>query len=258
MPDTLFADVSEFQTAVDGTYPYPILSIRSNDGTYRDHQFPTNYPRMTDMLDSGKLVCGLVYCYWRSNWSATFETMQSMINSYGGLHPQVVLMNDLESGGNPGGDQSGGIDGLLDAMADWTGNPRRTTLYANRGDFFSMWGNYGAYVGRIGGVIGAGYGANPNLPGQIAHQYTDGVYSHPYKMLAHKKAGRPPLKGAMASLPLGCPPFGHCDMNSADGMTAQQFAAACGVGDVPAGNLAGMTDAQLAEFATNMRQLGPS
>jgi hypothetical protein len=28
---------------------------------------------------------------------------------------------------------------------------------------------------------------------------------------------------------LGCPPFGQCNMNSADGLTPQQFAAACGI-----------------------------
>ena len=34
--DTLYADVSEWQVGVNDTYPYPVLCIRSNDGTYRD------------------------------------------------------------------------------------------------------------------------------------------------------------------------------------------------------------------------------
>ena len=44
----------------------------------------------------------------------------------------------------------------------------------------------------------------------VAHQYTDG-------------------QGYGGGLPEGAPPFGRCDMNSADGLTAQQFAQVCGI-----------------------------
>lgn len=44
----------------------------------------------------------------------------------------------------------------------------------------------------------------------MAHQYTDG-------------------QGYGGGLPEGVPPFGRCDMNSADGLTPQQFAQACGI-----------------------------
>ncbi len=47
-------------------------------------------------------------------------------------------------------------------------------------------------------------------PGKVAHQYTDG-------------------QGYGGGPPEGAPPFGRCDMNSADGLTAQQFAQACGI-----------------------------
>ena len=57
--------------------------------------------------------------------------------------------------------------------------------------------------------------ANPPYPGKVAHQYTDG-------------------QGYGGGLPEGCPPFGNCDMNSADGLTPQQFASACGIAPVPA------------------------
>jgi len=207
MADTFFADVSEFQTYYDGSYPDPVLSIRSNDGTYRDHKFDTNYPRMRADLDSGKLKYGIVYAYWRPNWEDTANTMIDMINSYGGLHPRVALMIDVESGGNPGGNQSGGINAMYDKLAQFAGNPARVFGYANSGDFFSMWQN------RPSGlrVIGAGYGSNPNLPGQIAHQYTDGTF------------------GADQGLPMGRPPFGNCDMNVADGLDPDQFGQALGL-----------------------------
>jgi hypothetical protein len=85
----------------------------------------------------------------------------------------------------------------------------RVIGYANSGDFATMWPSRPAGLR----VIGAGYGVNPNLPGQIGHQYTNG-----------QVGASPP------QLPSGCPPFGNCDMNSADGLSPQQLAAACGIG----------------------------
>ncbi|MGY2062965.1 hypothetical protein ACW9HQ_49445, partial [Nocardia gipuzkoensis] len=127
----------------------------------------------------------------------------------GGPHPKMISMVDVESGGNPGGDQSDGINRAYWGMADWLGSTERVIGYANRSDFFDMW------PVRPDGlrVIGAGYGSNPLLPGQIAHQYTDG-------------------RGYGGGLPEGAPPFGNCDMNSADGLSPQDFANECGVGSV--------------------------
>lgn len=233
---SLFADVSEFQNVVNDSYPYQILSIRSNDGTYRDGRFAANYPWMCNALNNGRLACGIVYAYWRTNWQDTVNTMRSMIDSCGGLHPKVILMIDLERGGNPAGDETSAVDATIDAMAAYTGNSKRVIVYANSGDFHEMWAEYSTRLPQIGGLIAAGYGANPGLPYQIAHQYTDG-------------------SGYGGGLPEGAPPFGNCDMNSADNLTPDQFAAACGVG--PA-NPGGMTDAEYAQFATYMGQLGPS
>lgn len=207
MTDTLFADVSYFQVPVDDSYPYPILSIRSNDGTFRDPHFAQNYAWVRRSLDSGRLRVGIVYCYVRPNWLETANTLRDMIDSSGGLHPRVVLMLDVESGGNPPGDGSDWINRTYANLVEYTGgNARRVIGYANAADFFGLWRT------RPPGlqVIGAGYGSNPNLPGQIAHQYTDG-------------------SGYGGGLPEGAPPFGNCDMNSADGLSADQFAARCGI-----------------------------
>lgn len=205
--DTLFADVSYFQAPVDDSYPHEILSFRSNDGTFHDPNFAANYEWACKAADDGRLACFIVYFYWRPNWLDTVQTHMSMIKAFGGPHPKMISMIDLESGGNPGGDQSDGINKAYWAVADWLGNPARVIGYANTGDFTSMW------LERPDGlrVIGAGYGRNPNLPGQIAHQYTDGG-------------------GFGGGLPEGAPPFGDCDMNSANGMSPQDFAAACGIG----------------------------
>lgn len=207
MADTFFSDTSEFQTYYDSSYPYPFVSIRSNDGTYRDHKFGVSYPRVLADLNSGKLTGAIVYAYWRTNWQDTANTMIDMINSNGGLHPKVALMIDVESGGNPGGDQSDGINRMYWALAQYTGSPQRVFGYANSGDFFSMWRD------RPSGlrVVGAGYGSNPNLPGQIAHQYTDGIY------------------GGGQGLPMGVAPFGNCDMNVADSLDANALAQGLGL-----------------------------
>ncbi|WP_063043997.1 hypothetical protein [Nocardia pseudovaccinii] len=207
MGDSLFADVSYFQVPVDDSYPHRILSFRSNDGTFRDPNFAANYAWASRAADEGRLACFIVYFYWRPNWLYTANTHRDMVIRAGGPHPRMIAMIDVESGGNPGGDQSDGINRAYWQLADWLGDRRRVIGYANRGDLFSMWPQ------RPDGlrVIGAGYGANPNLPGQIAHQYTDG-------------------RGYGGGLPEGCAPFGNCDMNAANGLSPEDFAAQCGVG----------------------------
>ena len=205
--DSFFADVSEFQVPVDDSYPYKLLSIRVSDGTYQDHKFAQNYKWMRNALDTGRLACGIVYTYVRPNWQDNANTVRQMIDANGGLHPKVVLMLDVESGGNPAGNGSDWINTLYNNLAEYAGNPARILGYANQGDFNSMWPS------RPKGlrVIAASYGSNPLLPGQIAHQYTDGS------------------KGANQGLPMGCAPFRNCDMNVADGLSPTDFAAACGI-----------------------------
>lgn len=205
--DTLFADVSYFQAPVDDSYPHAILSFRSNDGTFRDANFGRNYRWCVRQVEAGRLACFIVYFYWRPNWEQTVGIHREMVEAAGGPHPKMISMIDVESGGNPGGDQSAGINGSYYELAEWLGDPRRVIGYANTADFNTMWRT------RPDGlrVIGAGYGRNPNLPGQIAHQYTDG-------------------QGFGGGLPEGAPPFGNCDMNAANGMSPTDFAAACGVG----------------------------
>ncbi|WP_286174660.1 hypothetical protein [Mycobacterium sp. DL99] len=204
--DTLFADVSEWQRPVDDTYPYQVLSIRVSDGTYRDHNFAANYAWMRSALDSGRLVFGIVYTYCRPNWQANADTVRSMIEANGGLHPRVALMLDVEQGGNPRGDGSDWINRMYWNLAGYTGNRARIIGYGNVGDLNNMWPTKPSGIR----LIIAAYGSNPDYPGKVAHQYTDG-------------------RGFSPGLPQGAPPFGSCDMNSADGLNPVQFAAACGV-----------------------------
>lgn len=209
--DTLFADVSEFQVPADDSYPYSVLSIRVCDGTYQDHNFAANYAWMRRALDKGTLTFGIIYTYVRpGSWQANAATVKQMIDQDGGLHPRVALMLDVESGGNPGGDQSAAINGLHDALADYAGSPSRIIGYGNVNDLNTLWPTKPPGIA----LIVAAYGTNPDYPGKVAHQYTDG-------------------QGYGGGLPEGCPPFGACDMNSADGLNPDAFAAACGIQPTP-------------------------
>jgi len=69
----------------------------------------------------------------------------------------------------------------------------------------------------------------------VAHQYTDGA-------------------GYSPNLPQGAPPFGNCDMNSADGLTPLEFAAACGI-TTNEGWLMALTDDEQAELLSKVREI---
>lgn len=202
--DTLFADVSEWQKPVDDSYPYRVLSIRANDGTYRDKNWTRNDAWCRKACDSGRLAFYICYFVWRQNWADAVVTLKSQV---GTPHPKMVVMMDVESwGGQITGDQSAGLNAAHDMIATWLGDRRRVIGYGNIGDLNTLWPT------RPDGIrlVIAAYGNNPDYPGKIAHQYTDG-------------------QGYGGGLPEGAPPFTRCDMNSADGLTATQFAAACGI-----------------------------
>ncbi|MCC9182554.1 peptidoglycan DD-metalloendopeptidase family protein [Mycolicibacterium mageritense] len=203
--DTLYADVSEWQVPVDDRYPHPVLCIRSNDGTYRDKKWATNYPWCKRAVDDGRLEFFIVYFVWRPNWLDAVNTLKAQI---GEPHPRMAVMIDVESwGGQITGNRSDGINRAYWAIADWLGDRRRVIGYGNTGDLNALWPT------KPDGIrlVVAGYGRLPTYPGMVAHQYTDG-------------------QGYGGGLPEGSPPFGNCDMNSANGLTPAAFAAACGIG----------------------------
>lgn len=217
--DTLFADVSYFQAPVDDSYldaGYRVLSIRSNDGTFRDPNFAENYRWCTSRCDAGRLSFFIVYFYWRVG-SGDVDTHIAMVEALGGPHPRMVTMIDLESGGNPNMDASTELNAEYQRLVDWLGgNDARVIGYGNQGDLRTMWQFPGAQID----IILAGYGANPTSPNphliKLAHQYTDG-------------------QGYGGGLPEGAPPWDSCDMNSADGLSVDAFASAVGLGvSVPA------------------------
>jgi hypothetical protein len=215
--DTLYADVSEWQRPVDDSYPYEVLAIRSNDGTYRDKNWTTNYAWCKRRCDEHALVFFIVYFVWRKNWQQTVKTLKDQV---GQPHPQMAVMIDVESWqGQITGNQSDGLNKAYQAVADWLGDRRRVIGYGNRGDLNMLWPDKPAGLR----IVLAAYGSNPDYPGKIAHQYTNG-------------------EGFGAGLPEGCPPFGKCCMDSSDGLTPEQYAAGCGIGSAVEGAPGGSDD----------------
>lgn len=202
--DTVFADVSEWQCPIGDGYPYRAVTIRSNDGTYRDKNWAKNYLWCRQAADAGRLACFLVYFVWRPNWEQSLDTFKNLV---GNPHPRMAAMIDLESwGGQIQGDQSEALNQTYQALGQFMGDPRRVVGYGNVFDLNALWPHKPDNLR----LVVASYGRNPQYPGKIAHQYTDG-------------------KGYGHGLPEGAPPFGNCDMNSADGLNPDQLAQTLGL-----------------------------
>jgi hypothetical protein len=211
--DTLYADVSYANPPVDDSYTaagYRVLAMRSNDGTVVDTNFAANYAWCVNAVNSGAMDFFLCYFFWRSNWQTTINNHMSLVNGAGGPHPRMVSMIDVETdgGNNPTYDVSSDLNSTMGTLASWLGSPARVIGYGNTGDLSLMWPTMPLGLR----LVVAGYGEQTSYPGQVAHQYTNGTGY-----------------GAASGLPDGAPPFGNCDMNSADGLSSIAFAAACGI-----------------------------
>jgi hypothetical protein len=193
---TLFADISNFQVPVDDRYPYRFLSMRSNDGTYYDYNFKKNLAWAKAACDAGKLDGFIVYFVWESNWQQTVNTFKSAV---GTPHPKMAAMIDIEGwSGRYTSDQSVGINASRESVISFLGGNRlRCIGYANKGDFDTLWPSR-----NDANVIIANYSYNPTFTNKVAHQFSSSFY---------------------------VPPFGNCDINSADGVTSTQFAAQLGI-----------------------------
>jgi hypothetical protein len=202
--DTLWADISSYQGYVDFTkYPYRVLAVRSNDGTYDDPHFVTNLAVAKHALDTGHLDLLGIYCVYRPNWQQTLANLEQNV---GQPHPRSWYMIDVESWqGQVTGNQTPGIEGMRKGLAAWlntklgiSNGESRVVVYGNAGDLQTL------YPGRLSWVkiVLANYSGNPAFPGKWAHQFSSSF---------------------------DVPPFGKCDINSADGRTVTQVAASLGI-----------------------------
>jgi len=65
MTDTLWSDISEFQTDVNNAYPYHFLALRSHDGGHNDLHFMANVTWANNSVKSGRLWGYIVYYFYR-------------------------------------------------------------------------------------------------------------------------------------------------------------------------------------------------
>lgn len=137
MADTLYADASEWQAGVDDSYPYPVLCIRSNDGTHRDHRWRNNYDWCRRNADNGRLTIFFAYFVWRPNWRQAVATFRAQV---GTPHPRIAVMLDVESrGGQIRDDQSAGINAAYREVGGFVGSRARVIGYGNVGDLNHLW-----------------------------------------------------------------------------------------------------------------------
>lgn len=213
MTDTLWADVSYYQPLVDFTvYPYRWFSCRSNDGTFDDPHFQANLARSKHQLDVGRLDGLIVYVVYRTNVQATLQNLKDQV---GKPHPRTVYMIDVESWGRQvTGDQTNGIEAMRKGIVSWLRSnltaaqrlnlplvarqAKRVIVYGNTGDLRALYPGKPASVK----VVVAGYGSNPPYPGKVGHQFASDYH---------------------------VPPFGPCDINTADGLSSTQLAKTLGI-----------------------------
>jgi hypothetical protein len=209
MTDTLWADVSYYQQVVNDTYPYAIFAFRSNDGTFVDPNFAANLVWAKEAVSTGKIKGFIVYFVIRFPTDGSLNTLKNLV---GTPHPKMAVMIDVESWkGSIVGDHSAEINSARENLINWLNGARprfrrffyrgrdrkRVIGYGNVGDLESLWP-----VSRDANLIVAAYGSNPSYPRRLAHQFSSAYF---------------------------VPPFGNCDINSADGYTAQNTVKALGL-----------------------------
>lgn len=197
MTDTQWADFSEFQVVVNDLYPYRVVSFRANDGTYRDGHFTANMVWAKSALARGQVDIVMVYAVYEPDNEAWAETLMAMI---GAPFPELCLMLDVESwGGRIFGDHSADLNAGYAKLAKWLNRAGKGVLgYGNVSDLNNLWRSKPTGCR----LVVAAYGFNPPYPGKIAHQYADNA---------------------------SVPPFGRADINSADGLSVADLAAALGI-----------------------------
>lgn len=226
-PITFWADVSEYQPPIDGTYPYPKFGFRADTGSRLDVNARANWSYCVAHPDHIRVA--VAYVVFKPGQSAAI--MSRLRGAFGSIcPPNMVPEIDMESGsGFAGpGNHSAEANDLMGQLAAWTGQQPQTQGYANGNDWAGNWPTPPAWMKRRL----AAYSTSPTPAGYYARQYYGAL---PY--------------GSPAGWPRSCPPFGsYVDMNATE-RTIDQILTDYGIGGPVA-----LDDSDKAWF-TNLMQM---
>lgn len=210
MAGFFWTDTSYYNKGLSAAYPHPFACWRIADGTFVDPLAKSNRDAARLLIGKGQMVGHMGYYVPRPSSTSTDAALQVIQSVVGKPDSYFALMQDVESwDGKIVGDHSTYFNDLHNKVANWLGNRKRVIGYANGNDYYTLWQRPPADLR----IIGAGYGINPQLPGQIGWQYSDGD----------------PRWSVPAGWPRSTPSLGAVDQNYSD-LTPAQFAAALGLG----------------------------
>ncbi len=193
---TVTADVSEFQTPVNDSYPHRWLIFRACDGTYTDSHAAANLAWAKRARAAGQIDGFTVYVVYRPGAN---RAILANLNRLGVPADCMVMIDGETWGGQISGDHSGDLNSLSASLAFRQRSQDRVWGYGNRADFAELWPNRPDWLGLVVASYG---GTRPtDIPNIIGWQYTDGTYTVP-------------------GLPSSSAPFGPCDHNDIDIPTA--------------------------------------
>ena len=138
---TYWADVSQYQgIPVDDTYPYGVLSFRTNSGDKVDTLAAANAASALQALKSGGSSLVIPYYFFRPG-EENCDLHRKVLQDAGlWLHDNTISMVDVESdGGTIKGDQSWEINDEVNRIRGWYGNQRRVIGYWNPNADAGLW-----------------------------------------------------------------------------------------------------------------------
>ncbi|QDP45184.1 endolysin [Gordonia phage Mayweather] len=187
---TFWSDVSQYQgQPIDGSYPHPIFSFRTNTGSVRDTLALENARRAKDL---DKLEIIMPYYFFRPG-AANCDLCYSMIIEAGLRDdPRVVVMVDVESGNGssqgsiPNIDHSREINDEIARLRKWFG-PKRVVGYLNGVADAHLWRNIPADLPMVTPSYSGRPGVWASTPPPkwlqdkaFGHQFTDTAITRPW------------------------------------------------------------------------------
>ena len=167
------ATSATFQTSYDDSYPHHWAIFRVCDGTFVDPKFAVNRTWAESAVAKGKITGYTVYCVYRPG----VDVLGVVKAAVGKPSKHVTVMVDIESwSGQISGDHSAAITTLIHSLGIWLGDSRRVLAYGNQGDLASIYPHRPSALR----LVVAAYGSvQPNVPGLIGWQYSDGQTKWP-------------------------------------------------------------------------------